>query len=374
MSSKPRTSGRILVVDDQPANLRVVGTLLSRHNYEVLTAGNGEEALALASAQMPHLILLDMMMPGMDGFELLARIKLRPELLGVPVVFLTAAQDRDLLLRAFDAGAIDYVTKPFMPEELLARVNSHVGLKLTRDRLERVARERQELVNLVAHDLKNPLTSVLFASDMLINRGCKPERVPRYHEMIRESAQDALGYIRRYLEIQARRSEAAEASPDDAPSVALADVVAWLCQRYELQLEACGMRLECPAAPPRAHVRADPLVLRQVTENLVSNAIKYAAEGGEIGLTVQAGAPGYWQLQVEDRGKGIDSRRQRDLFKPFTRLTEEDPAGGLSSGLGLSLARRIIDEAGGHLWYEDRADGGARFVIELPEAEAVANA
>src|SRR5678815_3716228 len=102
-------------------------------------------------------------------------------------------RDRELLLRAFDVGAVDYVTKPFMPEELLARVNAHVGLKLTRDRLERVARERQELVNLVAHDLKNPLR----------NNGCKPERVPRYLQMIHESAADAIGYIRRYLELQA---------------------------------------------------------------------------------------------------------------------------------------------------------------------------
>src|SRR5690606_27859129 len=130
--------------------------------YEVLSASDGEAALETASAQVPDLMLLDMMMPGMDGFELIDRIKQLPDLGQVPVVFLTAAQDRDMLLRAFDAGAVDYVTKPFMPEELLARVNAHLGLKLTRDRLERVARERQELVNLVAHDLKNPLSSVVF--------------------------------------------------------------------------------------------------------------------------------------------------------------------------------------------------------------------
>src|SRR3546814_14399568 len=92
-----------------------------------------------------------------------------------------------------------------MPEELLARVNAHVGLKQTRDRLERVARERQELVNLVAHDLKNPLTSVLFASDILVHDGARPERIPRYLEMIHESAQDALGYIKRYLRTEERR-------------------------------------------------------------------------------------------------------------------------------------------------------------------------
>src|SRR3546814_20867872 len=212
--STANASGSILVVDDQPANLRVVCALLSRHGYEVITADSGEEALAIASEQAPDLMLLDMIMPGMDGFALLERIKQRPELLRLPVVFLTAAHDRELLLRAFDAGAVDYVTKPFMPEELLARVNAHVGLKQTRDRLERVARERQELVNLVAHDLKNPLTSVMFARDILIHEGTRPERIPRYLEMIHESAPDPLGYIKRYLEAQAesvlsrQRSEA----------------------------------------------------------------------------------------------------------------------------------------------------------------------
>ena len=130
-------SGRILVVDDQPANLRAVSALLTRQGYEVLTAGRGEDALAIAAQSLPDLLLLDMMMPGMDGFELLGELRQRAEWQRLPAIFLTAAQDRELLLRAFDAGAVDYVTKPFMPEELLARVNAHIGLKLTRDRLER---------------------------------------------------------------------------------------------------------------------------------------------------------------------------------------------------------------------------------------------
>ncbi|RZA15522.1 MAG: response regulator, partial [Lysobacteraceae bacterium] len=176
-------TGKILVVDDQAANVRVVSSLLERHGYTVVTAVNGPDALRVADEHTPDLILLDMMMPGMDGFEQLATLREQPAFRPVPAVFLTAAQDRDLLLRAFDAGAVDYVTKPFMPEELLARVQAHLGLKLTRDRLERVARERQELVNLVAHDLKNPLTSVLFASEMLELPDCKPERVPRYTQI-----------------------------------------------------------------------------------------------------------------------------------------------------------------------------------------------
>lgn len=366
MSPTSTTQGRILVVDDQPANLRVVSALLSRHGYEVRTAPDGHAALDMATAQPPDLMLLDMMMPGMDGFGLLAEIKQRPELLRLPVVFLTAAHDRDLLLRAFDAGAVDYVTKPFMPEELLARVDAHIGLKLTRDRLERVARERQELVNLVAHDLKNPLTSVLFASDILLNDGTKPERVPRYLQMIMDSAQDALGYIKRYLETQAQ-SAAHDRGQDADVEADLGAVVQWIVDRYGLQYEARGRRLQV-AGDNAAKVAFDPLVLRQVVENLVSNAMKYAPDS-DLDLSVRQGAPGYRQLLVEDRGAGIPAARQRELFQPFVRLADHDPtAGGTSSGLGLSLARQIVATAGGQLWYEDREGGGARFVLELPQA------
>ena len=359
-----------MVVDDQPANLRAVSALLVRSGYQVVTAGTGEEALRLAAEHVPDLLLLDMMMPGMDGFALLAQIKQHPPLLRLPVVFLTAAHDRELLLRAFDAGAVDYVTKPFMPEELLARVNAHVGLKLTRDRLERVARERQELVNLVAHDLKNPLSSVLFASDVLRNDGCKRERIPRYIEMIHESAQDALGYIRRYLEIQSEHASEQLRGGGAAVRAPLCDVLEWLVSRYGLQLESRGQQLLVRDASADAMVAIDPLVLRQVAENLLSNAMKYAPTGG-VELSVRPGAPGYWQLLVEDRGPGIPASKQRQLFKPFVRLSAVDPADGLSTGLGLSLAKQIIGQNGGQLWYEDREGGGACFVIELPMADAV---
>jgi len=355
--------GRILVVDDQAANLRAVSALLTRHGYEVLTAANGDDALEQALAQVPDLLLLDMMMPGMDGFELLEQIQQHPELRKLPTIFLTAAQDRDMLLRAFDAGAVDYVTKPFIPEELLARVTAHVGLKLTRDRLERVARQRQELVNLVAHDLKNPLSSVLFASDVLRNDGCKPERIPRYLQMIYESAGDALGYIRRYLETQADSAREKKV----VATTTLNEVLDWLVQRYELQLESRGLRMQLSAPAARSHVAIDGLVLRQVAENLVSNAMKYAP-GSAIELTIRTSAPGFWQLLVEDRGPGVSKARQHQLFKPFTRLSETDPANGLSSGLGLSLAKHILAEYDGNLWYENRDGGGARFVIELPAA------
>jgi signal transduction histidine kinase len=364
MPESAQVSGRILVVDDQPANLRVVSTLLSRNGYDVASALTGAEALAHAAEQVPDLVLLDMLMPGMDGFELLHQLHQQPQLLDMPVIFLTAAQDRELLLRAFDSGAVDYVTKPFIPEELLARVGAHVALKQARDRLERVARERQELVNLVAHDLKNPLSSVLFASDILMQNGCRPERIPRYLQMIHESAHDAIGYIRRYLEGQERIAQAESGETQTHPA-ALRETIEWLTQRYELQLESRGMHLHAMVPEVCGTVAIDRRVLRQVAENLITNAMKYAADGGELLLEVRSARAGYWQLRVLDRGDGVSAEKRKDLFKPFMRLSGRDD--GLSSGLGLSLARQIIVNAGGDLWYEDREGGGAAFVIELPQ-------
>lgn len=354
-------NGRILVVDDQPVNVRVVSSLLSRQGYEVISAGNGAEALRLYGEAAPDLVLLDMIMPGMDGFDVIKALQAQPSPVA-PVVFVTAAQDRDMLLRAFDAGVVDYVTKPFLPEELLARVNAHVGLKLARDRLERVAREREQLVNLVAHDLKNPLSSVLFASDLLLRDSCRPERIPHYLTIIHESANDALGYIRQYLET----SSGAEAPGADV-SASLADTLHWLLRRYDMQLEARGIQVQAAPPPRDARVAIDERVLRQVAENLITNVIKYAPDS-ELTLAARNGGPGYWQLIVADRGPGIPADQQRELFKPFVRLHPGND--GVSNGLGLALAKQIIVKAGGQLWYEARDGGGAQFVIELPEASA----
>lgn len=362
MPDQAKIEGRILVVDDQAANLRVVSNMLRRHKYDVDIAESGEDALRMLDQRCPDLLLLDVMMPGMDGFDVIEAVRERPGTSDLPVVFLTAAQDRDLLLRAFDAGAVDYVTKPFIPEELLARVDTHVSLKRVRDRLRRLVQEKQQLVNLVAHDLKNPLTSVLFASDVLRNDGCRNDRVPRYLEMIHESANDALGYIRSYLESQAGGGARADAMRGNT---SLSEVIDWVSQRYGLQFESRGVQLISRGADAEDIAWIDAQVLRQVCENLITNALKYAP-GSDVEIGSRVASPGFVQIVVEDRGPGIPETRQRELFKPFSRLSDHDPAGGLSSGLGLSLARQILVDAGGGLWYESRDGGGACFVIELP--------
>ena len=359
-------TGRILVVTaPSGAEAAIVG-LLRRHGHTLMIATDSEQALSLAASRAPDLILLNLPIPGLGGVELLSTLHAQPRLQQIPAIVVTATPDQQRLLGAFDAGAMDYIDNRCPPEELLARVHVHLRLKLTRDRLAQVARERQELVNLVAHDLKNPLTSVLFACEMLALPNGKPERAPRYLQIIDDSTREALGYIRSYLESQSRPAEAETLAAHTCAH--LDDTLQWLAARYELQLEASGLRLQVDA-PADACVAIGGQILRQVGENLISNALKYARGGGELRLTARRGQHGTWQLMVEDRGPGIPESFQSRLFKPFQRVHGQDEAAPLSNGLGLALARQIITNAGGRLWYEDREGGGARFLLELPQAE-----
>lgn len=359
--------GRVLVVSAPPLAENPALSLLGQHGHALIHVDSGAQALALASRQAPDLILLDLPLPDITGVELLAALHAQPRLRQIPAIVLAAHSDRARLLRAFEAGAVDCVAKPCEPEELLARVHVHLHLKLTRDRLEQVARQRQELVNLVAHDLKNPLTSVLFACEMLGLADANPARVPRYLQIIEESTREALGYIHSYLESQAGAGQDARtAEPAAAACAHLDDTLRWLAARYELQLEARGLRLQIEPSGCDPCVAIHDQALRQVGENLVSNALKYARDGGELTLAARAGAPGFWQLVAQDRGPGIPDGFRSRLFMPFQRSNAGDGDATLSNGLGLSLARRIVDQAGGRLWYEDREGGGARFVVELP--------
>jgi signal transduction histidine kinase len=369
MPNQIARTGRMLVVTAQAASATSITALLEAHGHTAILAASRDEALARAAEHAPDLILLDLPMPGQASLELLSALHAQPALRPIPVIVLASASDRARLLRAFDAGAVDCIGKPCAPEEMLARLHVHLRLKLTRDRLEQVARERQELVTLVAHDLKNPLGSVLFACEMLGLPDCKPERAKRYVQIIDESAREALGYIRGYLHSQAPAEQDAEETAR-RPCASLGETLRWLADRYDLQLEANGLRLHLDAPQPDACVAIDPHALRQVAENLVSNAIKYAASGGELALSAAPGAPGYWQLRVEDRGPGVAACFQPLLFTPFKRAQQEERGERhfpCSSGLGLALARQVVADAGGRLSHEDREGGGARFLIELPE-------
>ncbi|MCH9828212.1 MAG: hybrid sensor histidine kinase/response regulator [Gammaproteobacteria bacterium] len=351
----------ILVVDDQPANVQAVAALLARDGYDVMPALSGEQALERSAKRLPSLVLLDMRMPRMDGFEVCARLREDPRTADVPVIFLTAAHERETLVEAFRKGAVDYVTKPFVAEELLARVRTHLELKRARDHLALLAQERADLTQIVAHDLKNPLAGILFALDMVERGGPELEEGVRN---IRGSVDRCLSFIDNYLGRWANSQEqrSVELAPMRFGAVLKASV-----RDLELNAQRKNMRIGL-AVEDDPEVIGNPTAVRHVIDNLLSNALRYAPEDTAIDVRCAVGRSGMTVVSVSDRGPGVPAERRPQLFKRYSRGDGSDTVQH-SSGLGLAISKEEIERMNGHIWYSDRDGGGAVFSFVLPAAE-----
>lgn len=357
----------VLVVDDQLPNIQAVGALLVQAGYDVMPALSGEQALQRCEQRTPDIVLLDMRMPGMDGFEVCLKLHELPRTCDVPVIFLTAAHERDPLVRAFECGAVDYITKPFVAEELLARVKTHLELKSSRDRLAQLAQERAELTQVVAHDLKNPLAGILMGTETLAKASLDEVQVSALNA-IRDSANRCLAFIDEYLGRWAQSDQLRQLplSPLQLKPI-LQDALAAL--RPVAEAQGVGLHLSMQDDP---EVIANARSVRHIIDNLVSNAIKYGARDSVIELEAAVGRSGLLRINVADRGPGVPADQQCNLFKRYVRLPGAEAAH--SSGLGLAISKDEAERMGGHIWYEDREGGGALFVLMLPLAERGAEA
>lgn len=356
MCSDESRSALILVVDDHNDNLRFVGEILDRAGYQVMAALDGQAALARAALRAPDLVLLDMAMPGMDGVEVCRRLRQLPGLSELPVLFVTAAHDRASLTRAFAAGAVDYLTKPFFVDELLARVRNHLELRRARIRLEAVVREREEITDVVAHDLKNPLTCILFAAQAQLRAGMSPRQEALARE-IGTSADEALRYIQRFLQRGASAQRLRQFATAPVALAVVADealrLLRTVAEQREVAIELRG----------QAVAHADAAALRNVMQNLVSNAIQHAPPRSTITVSLGMRAA-MARCEVLDRGPGVSAAIRDRLFQ--RHVHHPGPDAVYSTGLGLAIARQDIGQMGGHLWYQPRAGGGSVFVFELP--------
>lgn len=352
----------VMVVDDQEANVRTVGGLLTRAGFDVVPCFSGIEAIDHIATGKPDLVLLDMRMPIMDGFQVLEKLRSDESTRDLPVIFLTADHERESLVRAFSSGAVDYVTKPFVPEELLARVRTHAELKLARDRLQRLAQERQDSLELIAHDLRNHFTNVLFACDLLAAGGLLQDKRDRLGASIRSSADAGLLFLQAVLDQAAGEVQGERLEPLPAAQV-LQDAV----DVFSDQAEAKSMRFDL-RLDRQLLVRGQRAVVGHVLQNLVSNAIKYSPHGSVVTIAATRHEHN-GRLQVMDQGPGISEEDQASLFQRFVTLSSQPTGGETATGLGLALAKQKARALGGDLWYEDRVGGGACFTLELPRIE-----
>jgi signal transduction histidine kinase len=354
----------VLVVDDQEANVRLMGSVLTGAGFDVMPALSADQAMQRLDASLPDLVLLDLRMPGKDGLWVLGQIKRDQRCADIPVIFVTAAHEREFVIRALEEGAVDYITKPFVAEELVARVRAHAESKLLRDRLRKAISEREEIASLVAHDLKNPLFNISLNASMLAEGSGKSEQVLKIAASIGSSAQRAMAFVQHYLENRAdtelgRDHAAVACAPVELIEAVLEDMSASLAARE--QVVEKDYRLQ-------DRILADASAFQVIMRNLLSNAGKYAPESSRISISIRRGKPGFLQVAVLDQGPGISESEQSKLFQRFVRLSSRAGGGESSTGLGLAAAMQEARRMGGELWYEDASGGGAAFILELPLA------
>jgi two-component system sensor histidine kinase/response regulator len=360
------TSERILVVDDQEVNVNALVGMLEPLGFDIMPVTSGEQAIQSVAASPPDLILLDVMMPEMDGFEVCQRIRSQPRLNEIPIIFLSAADDKAFVVRALEAGAVDYVTKPFNQAELISRVRTHLALKRTSDRLKQLAEDKDELLGILAHDLKNHLGGMQMSAKLLQDRAAalSDPRLNRMATNILDASDQMFSFVKEFL----ANAAADRGFPINIERVSLADSAAAAAQRYSEAALRKSIRILEEYPPEAPLVLADRGALDQVIDNLVSNAVKFSPPDTSIWLTVGPASEGFLEFRVRDEGPGCDEEDRAHMFTRYRRLSARPTAGEPSTGLGLSIAKRHVDAMEGTLHCENGRGQGATFLLRLPLA------
>lgn len=358
----------ILVVDDMPENLRLLSTILRKSGYEVRPATSGRQALTACELDPPDLVLLDINMPEMSGYELCTELRKREILKDLPIIFLTALNDVTDKLRAFEVGGVDYITKPFHLEEVQARVKTHLALRRTRlelkqslSSLQAIERLRDDLVHMIVHDMRSPIAVVmghlqLAQDDPGISEETRTDLMQaiRSTQVLSRMANELLD-VRRLEEgkLPLLRAEHDLQELATHAKAALAN----LERERAIQVRATEpVRIVCDGA-----------LIGRVLENLLSNAIKHTPLASEI--CVQVGKhDGRASISVLDNGPGVPPEISQKLFEKFTSAANRRSGRYHSAGLGLAFCKLAVEAHGGTIGVEARKPQGSKFWFELPGA------
>lgn len=358
-TTPPRAQrGKILVVDDAPDTLELFLKRLLKSGYQVRTAISGAKAIESAQADPPDLILLDILMPVMDGFEVCEQIKADERTRDVPIIFISALGEKEHILQAFRMGGVDYVTKPFQWEEVLARVETHLTLRRLQYSYQEEIAELDAFAHTVAHDLKSPLASLIASLELLsdpVTKLTAEQREERLHNAAR-SARKMHNIIEELLLLAGiRRDEVLVTALD------MGRIVMEVFQRVDFLIEETQAQIVIPNEWPQA-LGYGPWV-EEIWINYVGNALKYGGTPPLIEVGGTAQEDGMVRFWVRDNGAGLKQEDLSRLFIPFTQLNQVQAKG---QGLGLSIVRRIVERLGGQVRVESKIGEGSTFSFTLP--------
>lgn len=368
---KPNQDIRILTVDDNIENLQVLGSLLHQMDYRVAIAQSGNEALRMLPRVYPDLILLDIMMPGMDGYQTLEKIKELDEWKAVPVIFLTAKHSPEDIVKGFELGAVDYITKPFNKSELTVRIRTHLQLRFIQRDLEDSQKQLKEnirlkdkLFSIISHDLRSPISGVhSLLARMEPNTPDGDYLINKHHvSLMRNALKNTFNLLENLLLWSREQRNKLQIAPQD---IALRPVAEETLELLLPMAKQKNVRIH-NNIPGHLHVKADISLLAAVIRNLLSNSIKFSHPGGEIILQTEVNDH-IVRVCVVDKGVGMTHEEIRKILSKdkFHSRAGTDNEGG--SGIGLKLVSGFVRKLGGELSIESQAGEGTTICFDVPE-------
>jgi two-component system sensor histidine kinase/response regulator len=353
----------VLVVDDQARNLQQVKKVLSCDGFHVVTAESGEEAFRCLAARKPDLILLDVMMPGMDGFEVCAQIKSNPASRDIPIIFLSGDTEHQSVMTGFAKGGVDYIRKPFNKAELLARVRTHVELCRSQLRHEKQLQEKQRTLDLIAHEWHKPLQRIALILSKIKELGAssKSDVVGTLGVEAAREMDRMLTSVENFLHHE---------SPDNGTPVIRAgshltsnDLKSMAGKWYvTAKRKLIDLQLSAPAEP--VALAGPPFAINQIVDAMLSNAVNFTPQNGRIEVRIARDGDRVC-LKVEDDGPGFSTEYLRRKFQPYLRVTDGAPLRGSSLGVGLAAAKRIADRIDAKLTVANKGEKGAIVTVEF---------
>lgn len=329
----------LLIVDDNPNNIQLVKAILSLRGYRLLIAKTGMEALEAVNVTLPDLIILDIMMPGMDGFEVCRHLKNDPTTRDIPIVFLTAKSHIDDIMKGFELGAVDYITKPFSANELLARVEIHLKLKFSQDKVVQQKNELNEMVQILCHDLSNPLGAVMSSFEIT-------EYDPDYLHQNRELI---LSYLRKQFEIiglvRELRGVAENRRVFEIKAVDANDAVEDSLETLYFKLNEKKITVESQLEGRIMVMAERTSLVNSVLNNLLTNAIKFSYPDGVIRITGRTTGD-VAVIQITDQGIGIPEVLLNKIFDIDRSATRFGTKNEIGTGFGMPLVKKFMGEYG----------------------------